>query len=79
VCNCDWGFCSTSLCRQRLDLRNRGLHRQKRILPLRGAIISDAELTGNLSEIDLIDGFNDQWQAASIRFRLFVRVLVIKP
>jgi hypothetical protein len=40
--------------------------------------LDDPAATCNLSEVNLIDGFNDQWQAASVRLRLFVRMLVVK-
>jgi hypothetical protein len=57
---------------QPLDLRNRSLHRQKRIVTLCRAIVGDPKLTTDSLKIDLIDGFNDQSQTASIRFPLFV-------
>jgi hypothetical protein len=78
VCNCDWHFCSAGPGSQCFNLCNCGLHRQKRILPLRGAVIGYPELTADLREIDLVDRFNHEGQSVGICFPLRVRMLVIK-
>jgi hypothetical protein len=60
------------------NLRNRSFDWQKRILALRGAVISDSELTADLRGIDPVDAFNHQRQRIRICFRLFMRMLVVE-
>ncbi len=76
--NVDRNCCSAGFGSARPDLRDRSFHWQKRILPLRRAVIGDSELFADLREIDPIGGFDDQRHRIRICFRLLMRMLVVK-
>lgn len=78
VRNGDWNRCSAMGRRTCLDVRDRILYWQERILTLGRAEIGNPKLIANLPEVDAIDCFNEERQAIRVRLPLFVGMFIIE-